>query len=116
MYLRGVANRAVQTVRRDELVSIQRSTGYTIGEGLKQIPSYTTTPDVPVNLQALTNDDLKQIAGLNIQGTLLAMYVDNAVYAVQRPTQKGGDIITRADGSKWLIVQILENWDVWTKA
>lgn len=116
MYLRGVANRAIQAVRKDESVTIRASTGFTMGAGLKQVPSYAADLPALAQLQALTGDDLKQLEGLNVQGTLLSCYVDGMLKAVERPSGKGGDIVVRADSTLWLVVHVFENWGDWTRA
>lgn len=69
-------------------------------------------------MQALSFDELKQVDGLNIQGEKRAMYVNGDFAGIQRPDNQGGDLITLPDGSKWLIVLVLENWNTtsgWTK-
>ena len=116
MYLRGIANRAIQAVRRDESVTIKRSAGSTVGAGLKQVPAYAADVPALAQLQALTGDDLKQLEGLNVQGTLLSCYVDGIVKAVERTSGSGGDLIVRADGTTWLVVHVFENWGEWTRA
>lgn len=116
MYLRGIANRAIQAVRRDENVTIQRSTGSSIGAGLKPQPVYAAAVPAFAQLQALSGDDLKQLEGLNVQGTLLSCYVDGVIKAVERPSGVGGDLVTRADGTVWLVVHVFENWGDWTRA
>lgn len=116
MYLRGIANRAIQSVRHDEAVTIRRSTGSTIGAGLKPQPTYAADAPAMAQLQALSGDDLKQLEGLNVQGTLLSCYVDGVIKGVERPSGTGGDLIVRADGSTWLVVHVFENWGEWTRA
>ena len=118
MYLRGIANRAIQGVRRDTAVIIRRSAGATIGAGLKQVPAYAADVPAAAQLQALSGDDLKQLEGLNVQGTLLSCYVDNMIKAVERPSGAGGDLIVIADGpyvGTWLVVHVFENWGEWTR-
>ena len=79
------------------------------------MPSYANPVTAQAQLQALDGDDLKQIDGLNIQGTLRAIYLYDAVTGVVRPDMKGGDLITIND-KDWLVVRVLESWPTWTKA
>jgi hypothetical protein len=115
MELRAIANSVSRTVNANEIVTILRSTGYTIGTGRKQIPSYATPLVAPAQIQALDSKDLKQLDGLNIQGTIKAIYLRGIFAGVIRPDGVGGDIV-QIDGQNWLVVKILEGWPFWTKA
>jgi len=79
----------------------------------------TTALTLLADIQALSTKDLRQIDGLNLQGTLRAIYLNGAVAGLVRPTQQGGDIITFPDGTVWLVNQVLEPWSLtagWCKA
>lgn len=115
MDLRGIANGVTSTVNPNIIVTVLRSTGYTIGAGRKQVPSYATPITGPGQVQALDGDDLKQLDGLNIQGTIRAIYLRGALAGVIRPDGTGGDII-EIGADKWLVVKVLESWPNWTKA
>ena len=69
----------------------------------------------PAQIQALDNDDLKHLDGLNIQGTLRAIYLRGSLAGVVRPNSKGGDLVTFS-GQVWLVVKVIESWPNWTKA
>lgn len=117
MNVRGLANSVTQVVNPNETVSVLRSTGYTTGAGARQVPSYAAPVTGIAQVQALDGDDLKQIEGLNIQGTLKAIYLRGALAGVVRPDQTGGDIIKRKNNAEmWLVVKILEAWPDWVKA
>jgi hypothetical protein len=115
MDLRSIANSVSSTVNENKTVSLLRSTGYTIGPGRKQIPAYTTPIVGPAQIQALDSDDLKQLDGLNIQGSIRAIYLRGVLAGVIRPNETGGDVI-EIDSQKWLVVKVLESWPNWTKA
>jgi hypothetical protein len=115
MNVRGLSNSAIKTVNADTLVSIQPSSGYTIGSGARQIPSYGTAVSQYANIQELTVEELRLIEGLNIQGTKKTIYTHFLLRAASRPNQTGGDLITFNE-QKWLVVKILEQWNEWTKA
>lgn len=115
MDLRGIANRGANVVNPDITVSVQRSIGYSIGAGQRQVPLYATPAVGPAQVQALSSDDVKQLDGLNIQGTLKAIYLRGALAGVVRPDGTGGDIVTFG-GQSWLVVKVLEAWPTWTKA
>ncbi len=115
MDLRGLANGVTSTINPNETVTVLRSTGYTLGAGAKQIPTYASPVTGPAQVQALDADDLRQLDGLNIQGTLRAIYLRGALAGVVRPAGTGGDIIQRG-AQNWLVVKVLEQWPDWSKA
>lgn len=115
MDLRGLANGVTTTVNPNKTVTVLRSTGYTIGAGRKQVPSYAAPVSGPGQIQALDANDIKQLDGLNIQGTIRAIYLRGALAGVVRPDGTGGDLV-QIDGQNWLVVKVLEGWPTWTKA
>lgn len=115
MELRGIANSVSSQVNPNVTVTVLRSTGYSIGAGRKQAPTYAAPVDGPAQIQALDGDDLKQLDGLNIQGKIRAIYLRGVLAGVIHPEGEGGDIIQIA-GQDWLVVKVLEGWPTWTKA
>ena len=122
MDLRSIANTVTDTVNPNIAVTVLASTGYTIGAGLKQIPSYAAPVIGNAQVQALTFGDLRQLDGLNIQGTARAIYLRGELAGVIRPDSKGGDLVSIASPAPaaligtWLVVKMLENWPIWSKA
>lgn len=114
MDLRGIANSVSSTVNPNIPITVRASDGYSIGTGRKQVPAYLPDVNGYGQLQALDGDDLKQLEGLNIQGTIKALYVTGTLAGVIRPNEKGGDIII-IDGQEWLTVKVIEGWANWTK-
>jgi len=115
MDLRGLANSVTSTINPNETVTVLRSTGYTIGAGAKQVPAFAAPVTGPAQVQALDANDIKQLDGLNIQGTIRAIYLRGTLAGVVRPNQTGGDIVQRG-AQNWLVVKVLESWPDWTKA
>ena len=115
MDLRSIANTISSTVNPNIPVTIQASTGYTIGAGLKQVPSYSLPVSGYAQVQALTQADLKHLDGLNIQGATQSIILRGVLSAVVRNNSKGGDLVTFG-GQTFLTVAILENWPLWTRA
>ena len=115
MDLRGLANGVTCAVNPNKTVTVLRSTGYTIGTGRKQVPSYAAPVTGPGQIQALDANDIKQLDGLNIQGTIRAIYLRGVLAGVVRPDGTGGDLV-QFDGQTWLVVKVLEGWPTWTKA
>lgn len=115
MDLRGIANGVTTTVNPNQTVTVLRSTGYTIGAGRRQVPGYAAPVTGPGQIQALDANDIKQLDGLNVQGTIRAIYLRGNLAGVIRPDGTGGDIVQIA-GQDWLVVKVLEGWPTWTKA
>ena len=122
MDLRSLANSVSNTVNANMIVSVRRSTGFTVGTGAKQIPTYAAGVDGPAQIQALDSVELKQLDNLNIQGVIKGIYLRGALAGVVRPNQQGGDLVTIASPAPtpyigtWLIVKVLEQWPDWVKA
>lgn len=112
--VRQLANGVSSTVNPNILVSVRRSTGYTVGAGRKQEPTYATAVEGPAQMQALDAEDLKQLDGLNLQGVIKAIYLRGVLAGVVRPDQTGGDMID-IGSEHWLVVKVLEGWPTWTK-
>ena len=117
MDLRGIANSCSNVVNPNITVTWQKSTGFTIGNAGKQIPTYAAGVIGPAQVQALDNSQLKQLEGLNIQGDIRALYMYGNLAGVIRPNQQGGDLIVISSGplqGTWLITKTLESWPAWT--
>jgi hypothetical protein len=123
MDLRGIANQASNTVNPNIIVILQTSNGFTIGSGNRQQPQYNSPLSGPAQIQALDNSDLKQLEGLNISGSIRALYVKGNLAGVIRPDSKGGDLVTINPQpgvpllviGQWLTTKVLESWPDWTK-
>ncbi len=115
MDLRGLANGVTTTVNPNKTVTVRRSTGYTIGAGRKQVPGYADPVTGPAQIQALDANDIKQLDGLYIQGTVRAIYLRGVLAGVVRPDGTGGDLV-EIGAETWLVVKVLEGWPTWTKA
>lgn len=122
MDLRGLANSVSNSVNPNMVVTVSRSTGYTIGAGLKQIPSYAPGVTGPAQLQALDSSELKQIEGLNLQGVIRAIYLRGVLNGIVRPDGTGGDLVVIAAPAPaqfigtWAVKKVLETWPFWSKA
>jgi hypothetical protein len=115
MDLRSLANSVTDTVNPNILVTVKASTGYAIGSGLKQVPSYAAPVTGFAQVQALIQADLKHLDDLNIQGATHSIILRGNLNAVVRTNSKGGDLVT-IDGETWLTVAVLEQWPLWTRA
>ena len=65
----SISNGAVQAVNANIPATLMKSTGYTTSDDFQQVPEYSQTA-VMVQVQAMSQQDLQHIDGLNIQGTM----------------------------------------------
>ncbi len=114
MDLRGIANTVSDAINPNIPVSVQASTGYTIGAGLKQIPSYAAPVSGYAQVQALTQADLRHLDGLNIQNATKAIILKGELNAVVRSHSQGGDLVTIGNDN-FLTVAVLEQWPLWSR-
>lgn len=113
MNLRGIANRATSTINPNVPGVFQVNTGFTTIPGGKRVPSYNSV-NVIVQLQELSSTDLRQVDSVNIQGILRSAYLNGNFNGVNRPEQKGGDILMIGE-EKWLVVKVPELWPDWCR-
>lgn len=117
MNLHQIVSGVVSSVNPMQPVTLQSSTGYVTNPDGSRVPSYAPPiTNLPAQVQELTTRDLRQLEGLNIQGSGRAIYMNGIVNGVVRVSKLGGDLITLQDGSIWLTTSILELWDTgWVK-
>ena len=119
MNLHGIAAPLIGVVNPFIPVTIKVSTGYTTDDDGTRVPSYTFLFDIPAQIQALSFGDLRQLDGLELNGEKRKIYLNGQFDSVNRPRATGGDLITFPDGvvwpygTKWLVVQSLEQWPDW---
>jgi hypothetical protein len=101
MNLHGIVSGAIGTVNPMIFATVASSTGY-------------TTPDVPIQVQALTGKEIERLNNLGIQGVLRAVYLTGSANGIVRKYGEGGDLLT-FNGQTWLATTVLESWPAWTK-
>jgi hypothetical protein len=114
MDLRGISNTVSDTVNPNISVTVKASTGYTIGSGLKQVPSYAAPVTGFAQVQALTAADLRHLDGLSIQGATKSIILRGELNAIVRVNSQGGDVVTIGTQT-WLTVAVLEQWPLWSR-
>lgn len=122
MNLHGVVGPIVAVVNPTVNVTVRISDGtYVTAPGGVRTPNYATVTGVPAQIQPLTADELRQLDGLNVQGTKRGIYLSGKFDGVNRIGQKGGDVVEYPSGDRypfgttWLVVQVLEQWPEWVK-
>lgn len=119
MNLHGIAAPYIGVVNPLVPATVKRSTGYTTLASGKRVPLYTTF-GIICQVQPLSNSDLRQLDGLNIQTVTRAVYFTGNTMAVVRVDSRGGDLIVFApgvlpEGTTWKAVRVLEPWPDWVK-
>lgn len=113
MNLRSIANSLTSNINPNVPGVFQVNTGFTTLPGGKRVPSFNSV-DVTVQLQELSSTDLRQVDSVNIQGILRSAYLNGNFNGVNRPEQKGGDILM-IGSEKWLVVKVPELWSDWCR-
>jgi hypothetical protein len=119
MNLHAMTRQAIRTVNPDIVATLRVSTGYTQDASYKSIPTYNDSRAL-IQVQGLTEGDLKVVNGLNLEGVMRSVYMNGNWQGIVRVTQKGGDLIKfPLSGSTivrtWKIVQVMESWPDWTR-
>ncbi len=115
MNLHSIASGAINAINPFQVASIRQSNGYTTGSDFTRIPQYINTT-ITVQVQAMSTGDLRQVEGLNLNGTKRKIYCNGTLAGTVRVTAKGGDIITIASGANagvWLVATVIEQWPDW---
>ena len=110
MNLHAIVGPIVAAINPTQTVSIRISTGFATNADGSRSPTYAPAYSAPAQVQAMSSRDLRQVEGLNLQGSMSAIYLFGDIEGIVRPLLKGGDLITLADGSVYLVVVALENW------
>lgn len=111
--VRAIANAAIQNINSDVQVTIRKNTGYTIGAGRRQVPTYNDITGI-AQVQALDNRDLIKLEGLKLQGNIRALYLKGNLHGIIRADSLGNDMVIYQN-KVWLAVKVLETWATWTK-
>lgn len=113
MNLHQIVRGAITTVNPDVPGVLKVNSGFTTAPGGKRVQSYTDV-DVMAQMQELSSTDLKQVDAINVQGILQSVYLNGNFNGVNRPDQKGGDILV-VNGQQWLVVKVPELWSDWCR-
>ena len=113
MNLRGIANSATRTINPNVPGIFRIYTGRATLPSGKPSITYGDV-DVEVQFQELSSTDLRQVDAMNIQGILRVAYLNGNFNGVNRPEQKGGDILI-VNEQLWLVVKVAELWPDWCK-
>lgn len=115
MNLHGIVSGVIAAVNPMVAATLRISAGtYTTAPSGERTPNYLADLQVSAQVQDLSQKDLLHLDGLNVQGSQKVIYVSGHLSGINRPTQKGGDLVILADGV-WLTTAVLEGWSDWCK-
>ena len=115
MNLHQIVAGAIGAVNPLVPATLRLSVGYQTQPDGSQVPLYSTFANVLCQVQALTQADLRQLDGMNIQGSTRTVYLNGSWRGVVRVGARGGDLLTLATGDIYLVTSVLELWPDWTK-
>ena len=110
MNLNSIVASLIGSVNPRETVTVYRSLGNAISPDGMRSPSYSAGIVVIAQIQAQPTNDLQHMNGILITGERVVMYMPGQFNGVSRDEGLGGDIVVRADGTRWLITVVTENW------
>lgn len=114
MNLNALATAVTGAITPTTIVTITVDAGYTTAADGTTTPTPATPMQVYGQVQALTQADLRQTEGLNIQGQLASVYLPGQFAGVIRASQQGGTQMA-FNGQNWLVVLVPEQWADWTR-
>lgn len=113
---RGTGNGGIGTYTVSPSQTVATEAMQAVGSGQRS-PIWTTTTGVPMQFQALTSDELRQIDGLNISTVKRAVHMNGDLQGIDRPGVKGGDMLLAPTGltgaamDTWLVIEVMEAFD-----
>lgn len=113
MDLRGIVSNAIAMVNPLVPLTLRVSTGYATDAAGNRVSSYADPVTVICQVQPLSNSDIQQMDGLQIQGNRQRVYVKGSVDGIVRYRGKGGDLLTFPDGSVWKVCVSFEDFPDW---
>lgn len=116
MNLHAIAGPAVAAVNPTVEVTVRPNTGgYVTNPDGSRTPSFGPSITAKAQIQSLTYNDIMQLDGLSLNGERRAIYLTGDLQALDRPDQRGGDLVIFPNGTTWLVAQVLEHWPDWCK-
>lgn len=117
MNLHQIAAGAIGAINPFIPVTVQQSSGYTVGLDGHRTPTYATIQST-AQIQALAGHEIQRLNYLGIQGLMCKAFLNGDWQGLDRSDNKGGDYFTFVGASggteTWKVVQVLETWPDWS--
>jgi hypothetical protein len=107
-----IANGAITALNPNVSATFYASTSYTTASSGKRTPTYAAPVTVSIQLQAMTEYEIKHMNALNIGGILRKVFGDGTLSSLVRLAGKGGDKLVIGTVT-WLVVHVMEQWPDW---
>ena len=104
------------SINPNQPIIVQNSTGFTTAPGGTRTPTYGAPVNTEGQVQDLSGEELKHLNDLHLSGILAKIWTSQPLSSVDRASGRGGDLVTLADGTVWLVVRMLESWADWCAA
>jgi len=114
MNLHGAAS-VVSAINPMISATLKQGTGYSTADDGTRSPSYAADTTINIQLQGMSEAELRQINELNLGGILRKVYAAGALASMDRSTGDGGDLLV-INSVVWLVVHVLEQWPDWSSA
>lgn len=118
MNLHKIANAAVKNVHPNEFVTLFKSLGQVNVKGIVKA-KYLAPELMEAQVQEDADSGLRHTDTVSQTGHVKRFYVNKyneanrlSPMSLMRQRQRQGDIILRADGTYWLVTQVLEEFDL----
>ena len=118
MNIFGIVAPLVAAINPRETLTIYAPVGYVTAADGARTPNTAAPAIVLASVQNADYETLQQNGGVNLSSENLVAYLPGNWTGVVRADQKDGSIIVRADGSRWLVISVAENWQFgngWTR-
>lgn len=110
MNLHGIVSPLVAVVNPKQTIQLERSTGPVTTAAGKRTPGYAAPVNVVAQVQPVQYNDIQLTNGMGIQGSRVKVYLAGDWNGIVRADREGGDRITLADGTKWIVAVQAEQW------
>ncbi|HGS6874201.1 TPA: hypothetical protein ACMEVV_001211 [Klebsiella quasipneumoniae subsp. quasipneumoniae] len=114
MNLHSIVRSAISAVNPRVEAQIYRSIGPIKNPDYSTSPGFAPPVTMMVQKQSLSQEDIRHMDNMNIQGVLVSIWTDGNWCGINRDRQQGGDKFIIGD-EIWLVVAVPENWPDWTR-
>ncbi|EPY4576201.1 hypothetical protein ACXDKZ_002020 [Klebsiella pneumoniae] len=114
MNLHSIVRSAISAVNPRVEAQIYRSSGPVKNQDYSTSPGFEPPVTMMVQKQALSQEDIRHMDNMNIQGVLVSIWTDGNWCGINRDRQQGGDKFVIGNET-WLVVAVPEVWPDWTR-
>jgi hypothetical protein len=109
MNLHRVVAGAIGAINRHESIEVYRNVGTQNVKG-KIVATYSKSEQI-AQIQAPTESDLKLSERFASAEHRIKVWTDSPIGTINRVKESAGDLIKRADGTYWLVVEVTDDFN-----